>query len=582
MKTLVYFGNNNLQKESITVSFSENRFGSGQLIQDMALARLPGSKVVNTKLDAKVIAINGSLKTVNSLTMQDVVDDLGRILVSDEEHYFRIVQDYVQLSDTTSTSGWTAKTNVSSVALDQTDFQIDKASISFAQTTANAIATLQYDFTSTNLTNYLTSDYNYELWVYIPNAYYVDNVTFRIGNDASNYYGAEFSANYEGNILTNGWNLLSINFGDLTETGTVTDNAIDHIEIEIENKNTPTSALTGFKIGGILIVKEDMVRNYRSYRNGRFEIENNYFNIEHARFNCEFFNYTGYAESTFYFEELASTTSTGNSYIGDYNIEGTYVSQPELTLTLNTATSLTSIVYTNLDLGQSISLSSTFTNGDIIQFGGNDYRFLKNGSAVDYTGVLPFAILGTNNYQIGFGISSSVNEPASAMTDAYDAIGGTFGGSTAEYYAQSFVCNKTGYISNVRLKYQTLASSRTLSLLLTTSTSGSPGTTIASTSLPVSASLQDVDIATSTSWAVTSGTTYWVVAQIYSYSWAGGSGKINLRTCDTSAHSGVGKIKVDLGAWSVAPEEMKFQVTQTPIASLNYDLEIKYKKLYLN
>ncbi len=82
-------------------------------------------------------------------------------------------------------------------------------------------------------------------------------------------------------------------------------------------------------------------------------------------------------------------------------------------LTIVTAGTLSQIVWENTSNGDKVTISGSFSNGDQIVIDGENKAVTKNGTAIDYTGVLPKIIAGSNSFKItltGSGFSISVTE----------------------------------------------------------------------------------------------------------------------------------------------------------------------------
>jgi hypothetical protein len=78
-----------------------------------------------------------------------------------------------------------------------------------------------------------------------------------------------------------------------------------------------------------------------------------------------------------------------------------------------TAGTLSQIIWENTTNGDRIVVSGSFVNGDQIVIDGENRRVTKNGSEIDYTGILPKINAGSNAFQIsltGSGYSISVSE----------------------------------------------------------------------------------------------------------------------------------------------------------------------------
>lgn len=92
---------------------------------------------------------------------------------------------------------------------------------------------------------------------------------------------------------------------------------------------------------------------------------------------------------------------------------GTAESDSIAYLTIVTAGSLSQIVWENTTNGDKVTVASSFVNGDQIIIDGENRRVTKNSVEIDYTGVLPKLVTGSNIFKItltGAGFSLSVTE----------------------------------------------------------------------------------------------------------------------------------------------------------------------------
>lgn len=91
--------------------------------------------------------------------------------------------------------------------------------------------------------------------LYIPNATGITSITLRWGNDASNYYSKTVTAQHNGFEFRNGVNTLGFAWSGSTETGSVTDTAIDYLNVRITYASTYTDT-TGFILDNIRIANQ--------------------------------------------------------------------------------------------------------------------------------------------------------------------------------------------------------------------------------------------------------------------------------------------------------------------------------------
>lgn len=88
--------------------------------------------------------------------------------------------------------------------------------------------------------------------LYIPSATYITSITLRWGNDSSNYYSQTVTAQHNGFEFRNGVNTLGFAWSTATETGSVTDTAIDYLNLRVTYSASYTDK-TGFILDNIRV-----------------------------------------------------------------------------------------------------------------------------------------------------------------------------------------------------------------------------------------------------------------------------------------------------------------------------------------
>jgi hypothetical protein len=115
-----------------------------------------------------------------------------------------------------------------------------EGSIKFTVTGSGGTTTL----TSTDNANFDVMDYIDDGRLFLDlqcpstNTTALTSVRVRIGNDASNYYEATATTRHTGATILGGWGPISFDLAGATETGTVTDNEMDYIQILITHGTT--------------------------------------------------------------------------------------------------------------------------------------------------------------------------------------------------------------------------------------------------------------------------------------------------------------------------------------------------------
>lgn len=92
---------------------------------------------------------------------------------------------------------------------------------------------------------------------------------------------------------------------------------------------------------------------------------------------------------------------------------GSAVTEPIMYLTFGTAGTASAFTITNSQTGEAITVTSAVSNADVFTIDGENKQVLKNGTAVDYTGVFPKLQSGVNTLIVtvtGAGFSISMSE----------------------------------------------------------------------------------------------------------------------------------------------------------------------------
>lgn len=177
--------------------------------------------------------------------------------------YARDVGNSIVVTETID-DRWTAGTGVSNIAEDNDIFsesglslRFDVSSGSNLLTWAGTSASHQKDLDAHKLRSSLF------MWVYYPDSSLITSLTLRIGSSSSDYYEINGSIHF-GSIRT-GWNLYRFDWNGVTETGSVTETAIDYVRLAL----VTTDADTDIRIGK-LYSKLPQPREYIYYSNYLF------------------------------------------------------------------------------------------------------------------------------------------------------------------------------------------------------------------------------------------------------------------------------------------------------------------------
>lgn len=128
--------------------------------------------------------------------------------------------------------------------------------------------------------------------------------------------------------------------------------------------------------------------------------ERDYYHIDWCPWSIEFTSQHPFARSgerTILDAPYAVTVSPTNFIVAN---AGTANTDPVITVAVVTAGSLTDFMLENTANGDAITISDTFVDGDTIEINGETKTVKKNGVEVDYAGVIPRAVPGSNIFTL--------------------------------------------------------------------------------------------------------------------------------------------------------------------------------------
>ena len=172
--------------------------------------------------------LNGSKKSMVAI---DDYNGVRTLLLDSEVDSDSIVVS--ELDSLTSNGTWALFGDAETLAADDSDFVKGNGSIKWNISSAGGTtAGIQSsDVNSIDISDYLGGTSAFFVWVKINSATNLTNYILRFGNDSSNYYSKTVTTQADGTAFVAGWNLLKFDVSSLTETGSVTDTAIDYFVI---------------------------------------------------------------------------------------------------------------------------------------------------------------------------------------------------------------------------------------------------------------------------------------------------------------------------------------------------------------
>jgi len=163
---------------------------------------------------------------------------------------------------------WTAFGDAFNVDADTGNYTRGNASIKYSIDAAGGTTAGIYNATLTpfSISDFLGEENSIFGYAYLSNVKGVDNITLRIGNDASNYYQLVVTTTQFNTVFQTGWNLLRFNIDTMTTVGTVDPTNLTYIAQFMTKQATKISE-TNFNFDSLVIRSGDQytVRYYSKY-----------------------------------------------------------------------------------------------------------------------------------------------------------------------------------------------------------------------------------------------------------------------------------------------------------------------------
>jgi phage-related protein len=156
-------------------------------------------------------------------------------------------------------------------------------------------------------------------------------------------------------------------------------------------------------------------RYYECYATGLENIfsERDHFNVTFTPYQVDLvaLHPFGRSENRDTFDSTYAITTASTNF--EIVHQGTAVSEPIIYLSITTAGSASAITFTNTANGEAFTITDTFSDGDFLAIDCEQKTVKKNSVAVDYTGILPVLLSGSNTCNVavtgaGYSIGLSV------------------------------------------------------------------------------------------------------------------------------------------------------------------------------
>lgn len=166
------------------------------------------------------------------------------------------------------------------------------------------------------------------------------------------------------------------------ETKALLDTAMD----ELKKNLRKSDSIFRYKIA------DDSYRQISATMTG-IKFAREHYHITHCPFTIEFETLEPFIYNSQLENSLVETV-TASPLVTEISNEWSEISQPQIYLIFNSATSVTSVAF---DCGgRTLTISETVTNNDVILIDALEKNVTLNGVVKDYTGTFPFFNIGTN------------------------------------------------------------------------------------------------------------------------------------------------------------------------------------------
>jgi hypothetical protein len=128
------------------------------------------------------------------------------------------------------------------------------------------------------------------------------------------------------------------------------------------------------------------------------------------------------------------------------NVDGTYKPKPIISFDLDDIGNLEEIQFRNITTNTQMNINTTWTPGDKVEIDTNNLTVKRAGYDIDFEGVFPEFSLGTNNAEVNFLPSDTLNE----YNDTYNSSS-TSGEISTKSEAQSFTPSLSTTYGNIDL-----------------------------------------------------------------------------------------------------------------------------------
>lgn len=299
-----------------------------------------------------------------------------------------------------------------------------------------------------------------------------------------------------------------------------------------------------------------------------------YYNVTFCNYEAQLVVAKGIGEDTALSETLSAIALTDSyTFFEDINFGGTAEPKPQIAYVIDTAGSLTNIIFRNDTTGTQLAIATAWANGDRVLIDTADKTVQKNSTPVDFDGVFPKFVIGNNDIISQFeGTDVDVSQQSSSSYSA------NFNGS-----AQSFKPASTTTFPKISLILASDGVATEATVRIETDNAGKPsGTLVNANAIKTVSGLTGttptwVDFIFPAAISLTSGTTYHIVC----YRSPGGFNAMKWFYDSSNPYSNGNACEVDKGAWATQTYDFTFKLYKTFAPNWSIDEQITYTKRYL-
>ena len=401
--TLTLYGGQSVSNNKCVGSDYLGQRDSANRIESLPNVSVGGETVVNSSNSAKPISIKGTFVTPTiTSNLEAIIADYEKAF-NDGGRKLHICRRWINLMSVPVggglEDGWAVGGRGNSIEVNTDNYQFDDGALQIGLlSSGDNFIELSKDNLGGDVGS-MISDGAIEFLLYVEDATYMQSIDIKVGTDTSNYFAKTgILSAFDTSSIVNGWNLISVNVNEMSETGVVDPYSLNYFYTKINFSSSETGDNT-ILFGGLWWQDETHTKNYRCYLSG-FSADAGRINNGFAPFTISLYCADGFAETTGYYTLKNEAGLTSTVYRTRVFFDGSLYPNPHWRVTLNTVTNMDKVILSNDTTGESIEIDETFSAGDVIELDMENWRITKNNVAIDYNNVLPTFVLGSNRLSL--------------------------------------------------------------------------------------------------------------------------------------------------------------------------------------